>query len=212
MSIRILLVDDHRLILQGLRALLQQEADFEIVGEAMDGRTAIDKVAELQPDVIVMDLQMPELHGVEATRRAMSLQKHIKVIGLSARADPQATREMLSAGARGYVVKQAAFEELVQAIRSVANDEIYLSPSVADNIALNDSGSNGGRRTFSLSPREREVMQLLAEGKSTKEAAACLHVSPKTVETHRRNLMEKIHVESIAELTKYAIREGITSM
>jgi DNA-binding NarL/FixJ family response regulator len=119
---------------------------------------------------------------------------------------------MLSAGARGYVVKQAAFEELVQAIRSVANDEIYLSPSVADNIALNDSGSNGGRRTFSLSPREREVMQLLAEGKSTKEAAACLHVSPKTVETHRRNLMEKIHVESIAELTKYAIREGITSM
>jgi DNA-binding NarL/FixJ family response regulator len=211
MPIRILLVDDHRLILQGLRALLQQERDFEIVGEATDGRSAIARIAELQPDVIVMDLQMPELHGVEATRQAMMLRKQIKVIGLSARTDPQATREMFSAGARGYVIKQAAFEELVEAIRSVANDQVYLSPSVADFMVGEGVNGAGSRRSFSLSPREREVMQLLAEGKSTKEAAACLHVSPKTVETHRRNLMEKIHVESIAELTKYAIREGITS-
>jgi DNA-binding NarL/FixJ family response regulator len=210
MSIRILLVDDHRLILQGIKALLQREEDFEIVGEANDGRSAIQKVADVQPDVIVMDLQMPELHGVEATRQAMSQHPGVKVIALSSRTDPQAARDMLSAGARGYVAKDAAFEELVEAIRSVANDEMFLSPSIAHYI--NFPGATGvPRRPCALSPREREVIQLLAEGKSTKEAAACLHVSPKTVETHRRNLMEKIQVESIAELTKYAIREGITT-
>jgi len=211
----IVLVDDHGMVRSGLRALLQREPGLAIIGEAADGRSAVRLIQELSPDVVVMDLHMPDLNGIEATRQIVAASPGIKIIALSASSDESATIEMLRAGAVGYVLKDAAFEELVTAIRTVLKGEVYLSPPVASIVVADylKGGATTYNSAFSaLSAREREVLQLIAEGKATKEVAALLQVSLKTAETHRRNVMLKLNVDSVAELTKYAIRHGLTTL
>jgi len=209
-DVTVLLVDDHEIVRSGLRALLDRQEGVSVVGEASSGRKAVEQVKELSPDVVVMDLSMPELNGIDATRQVISLKPDVKVIGLSAHNDDRMNVEMLRAGASGFVFKVAAFDELVLAIRSVVQGKVYFSPRIIAKASEQTDESNGAYGA--LSQREREVLQLLAEGKATKEVAAALHVSVKTVETHRRNLMEKLQMDSVAELTKYAIREGLTSV
>ena len=211
----VLLVDDHQILRQGLKALLNDQPEFR-VSEADTGRAAVSQAAETSPDVIVMDLAMPGLNGIDATRQISEMNPHIKVIALSAHSDKRMITEALRAGASGFVPKDAAFEELSTAIREVLAGKVYISPKVAVAVrdALAEPGvhGDGAPARGRLTAREREVLQLLAEGKSTKEVAAVLHVGVKTVETHRRQMMEKLQMYSLAELTKYAIREGITSV
>jgi DNA-binding NarL/FixJ family response regulator len=214
MKTKVFLVDDHGMMRSGLKALLQDDESLEIVGEADQGRSAVQMIAKSSPEVVVMDLRMPDMNGIEATRQIVGTNPATKVIGLSANTDRQSVVEMLRAGAKGYVIKESAFEELAMAIKMVLQDKIYLSPAVT-NLVVEDwvQGEEAAVSVFGvLSAREREVLQLIAEGKATKEVAAVLNVSLKTAESHRRNLMEKLHVESVAELTKYAIREGITEL
>ncbi|CAN5519663.1 response regulator transcription factor [soil metagenome] len=211
----VLLVDDHQIMRQGLKALLSDQADFTVT-EAETGRDAVGQASEGTPDVIVMDLAMPGLNGIDATRQIHKANPNIKVIALSAHSDKRMITEALRAGACGYVPKDAAFEELSNAIRQVLAGKVYISPKLTSAVrdALTEPELNGddGHVHGRLTSREREVLQLLAEGKATKEVAAVLHVGVKTVETHRRQMMEKLQMYSLAELTKYAIREGITSV
>jgi DNA-binding NarL/FixJ family response regulator len=213
MPVRILIADDHALLRQGLRLLLERERDYQVVGEAADGHTAVRMAAELKPQVVLMDVRMPELNGVDATRQILSDQPDIKVIALSAQSDQRSTQEMLRAGASGYVVKGNPYDELAAAIKSVITGKVYLSPNVAATVVRGFIGADEMSRSTAyttLSAREREVLQLTAEGKTAKEIAVAFNVSVKTIETHRRNIMDKIGVDSIAALTRYAIREGIT--
>ena len=222
MTTRILLADDHQIVREGLRSLLEQHPDMEVIGEANDGRLAVEMAQQLSPDVVVMDVGMPHLNGIEATRQITSRGSHVRVVALSMHADRRFMTEMLKAGAKGYLLKDGAFEELATAIRAVVGDQVYLSPRIAD-VVVDDyvrrssgAGSGGGGENAGafarLTPREREVLQLMAEGRATKEIAADLKVSIKTIETHRRQIMEKLDIHSVAELTKYAIREGLTSL
>jgi len=208
-----LLADDHSMLRSGLKLLLQAKEGVEVVGEAADGRSAVRMAAELSPDVVVMDINMPQLNGIEATRQIRADGKGPKVIALTAYAPIKFTTEMLKAGASGYVLKSSAFQEMGSALDAVIAGKVYLSPEVSSAVMANSEMAIKDRQSvFSqLSGREREVLQLLAEGKATKEVAVHLKVSVKTAETHRRNLMEKLGLHSVAELTKYAIREGITS-
>jgi DNA-binding NarL/FixJ family response regulator len=213
MNPQILIADDHQMLRDGLRKLLEADPGGA-VSEAEDGRTAVRMAAEGSPDVVVMDVSMPDLNGIDATRQIMATNPQTKVVVLSAHSDARSVRQALDAGAKGYVPKDAAYDELAGAIRAVMADQVYLSPRIASAVVHPvDAGAptngSGGKRP---SPREREVLQLMAEGKATKEIAAILHVSVKTVETHRRQLMEKLDLHSVAELTKYAVREGITSL
>lgn len=215
MKTRVLIADDHKIVRDGLRALLEKRADLEVIAEAEDGRTTVQLAQELSPDVIIMDISMPDLNGVEATRQILSDAPQIKVIALSMHSDRRFVTEVFKAGASGYLLKDCAFEELHTAIHTVRANHTYLSAQIAE-VVLNDYLRNlpqSDESVFSvLTEREREVLQLLAEGKSTKEIAASLHVSVKTVETHRQRTMDKLDVHSVAELTKYAIREGLTSL
>jgi DNA-binding NarL/FixJ family response regulator len=215
MSIKILLVDDHRILRQGLRSLLTVERDFDLVGEAEDGRSAVDMAHRLAPHVVVMDIGLPGLNGIEATRQIIDLQPSVRVIALSAYADRRLIAEVLKAGASGYLLKESAFEELSEAIRTTAARRVYLSPKIASELVddyVRMSKEPAPSVFESLSPREREVLQLISEGHSTKEVARVLKVSVKTVETHRRQLMNKLNLFSVAELTRYAIREGLVSL
>jgi len=215
MAIRILLADDHKIVRDGLRSLLQAEADLEVVGEAANGREAVRLAQELSPDVVVMDVGMPDLNGIEATRYIAGGPSGAKVIALSMHSDRRFVEGMLAAGATGYLLKDSAFEELARAIRAVAAGRTYLCPSVAGVVVqalVRASHAAQPARSPVLTPREREVLQLLAEGKSTKQIAGTLGVSVKTVETHRSRIMDKLDVHSVPELTKYAIREGLTSL
>jgi len=212
---RILLADDHRMFRQGLKTLLESRPDVQVIGEAADGRQAVEMAQQLAPDLIIMDISMPGLNGVEATRKIMDDTPSTRIIGLSMHTDRRYTSEMLKAGATGYLPKDGAFEELEKAVTAVASGEVYLSPRVAAGLVDDYAGNGNGRQPTAfdrLTPREREVLQLMAEGQATKEIAATLHVSVKTVETHRRQIMEKLNIYSVAELTKYAIREGLTSI
>ena len=214
MSIRILIVDDHNIIREGLRALLEKEPDMEIVAEAENGRMAVQMVRKSNPDVVIMDIGMPDLNGIEATSQIMARSSSVKVIALSMHSNKQFVVEILKSGALGYLLKDCAFEELASAIRAVVANQIYLSPKIA-NIIIKDyvRHSTSESSVFSiLTAREREVLQLLAEGKITKEIAYDLHLSIKTIETHRRTIMTKLDIHSVAELTKYAIREGLTPL
>ena len=214
MSIRILIVDDHNIIREGLRALLEKEPDMEIVAEAENGRMAVQMVRKSNPDVVIMDIGMPDLNGIEATSQIMARSSSVKVIALSMHSNKQFVVEILKSGALGYLLKDCAFEELASAIRAVVANQNYLSPKIA-NIIIKDyvRHSTSESSVFSiLTAREREVLQLLAEGKITKEIAYDLHLSIKTIETHRRTIMTKLDIHSVAELTKYAIREGLTPL
>lgn len=215
MRIRIMLVDDHRLFRDGLRTLLSQQPDMEVVGEAIDGPAVLSSVRELRPDILLMDISMPGLNGIGATRRVVAEYPTIRIIMLSMHADQRYVSESLRAGALGYVLKDSAIDELLAAIRTVSRGQRFLSGSIAS-VILDEYVALANERADSdfsaLSPREREVLQLLAEGKSTKEMAAHLNVSVKTVESHRKQIMDKLNIHSVAELTKYAIREGLTPL
>lgn len=214
MPVKCLIVDDHSIFRSGLQSLLASEPDIEGVGEAEDGRMAVKLAKELRPDVVIMDVRMPELNGIEATRQITSDGEGPRVLALSMHRDKRIVASMFRAGASGFVLKDCAFEELTGAIRKVAASETYLSDGLTS-IVLEDYVSRltavEPKNSTGLSPREKEVLQLLAEGKSTKQIARLLSVSVKTIDSHRKNVMDKLDLHSIAELTKYAIREGITS-
>ncbi len=215
MSIRILLADDHKITRQGLRSLLEKQQDMEVVAEAENGRIAVRLAAEMAPDVVIMDVTMPDLNGVEATRQIVEASPDIRVIALSMHSDTTFVTEMLKSGAAGYLLKDCAFEELTRAIRTVINDKVYLSPSISGVVVedyIHRISKTAPEDSDVLSDREREVLQLMAEGGSTKQIATKLHISIKTVETHRRQIMSKLGIHTIAELTKYAIRKGLTSL
>ncbi len=215
MPIRMLLADDHKLFRDGLRTLFGNLKDVVIAGEASSGSEALRLARELAPDIILMDISMPDLNGIEVTRQVLAERPSIKIIILSMHSDRRYVAEALRAGAAGYLLKDSAFEELVDAIRDVLQGRIRLSDRIT-NIVVNDyvKLSTGEQPTaFTLlSAREREVLQLLAEGKSTKEMATRLNISVKTVETHRKQIMDKLDIRSVAELTKYAVREGLTPL
>ena len=215
MNLRILLADDHKIVCEGLRTLIEKKPGMEVVGEAENGRMAVRLAQELSPDIVIMDVAMPDLNGIEATRQVLNNGPKVKVIALSMHSDRRFVVQMLKAGASGYLLKDCAFEELTNAIRAVVANRTYLSPKIADTI-VKDYTRLFPKTEFSvfsiLTPRQRQVLQLLSEGKTTCQIASHLQVSVKTVETYRQQIMEKVDIHSIAELTKYAIREGLTSL
>jgi len=215
MSTRVLLADDHKIMRDGLCALLEKEAGFIVVGVAENGRDAVRLARELRPDVVVMDISMPDLNGIEATRQISADVPGVKVIALSMHSERRFVTGMLEAGATGYVLKGAAFEELVASIRAVRANRIFTSPKITDALVqgyVRELTQPEPTPRSPLTGREREVLQLLAEGRGTRKIAEELHVSVNTVDTHRRHIMEKLGLRSIAELTKYAIRAGLTSL
>jgi len=215
MSIRILLADDHKIVRDGLRTLIGKEAGMEVIGEAENGRKALKMAEKIRPNVVIIDVTMPDMNGIEATRKMVTEVPGVKVIALSMHSDRRIVLGMLEAGASGYLMKDCAFDELAKAVRSVSTGQTYLSPSIADVLVKGYLDKVNEKLSVARSPlteREREILQLLAEGRSSKEIAAHLGVSVKTVETHRRNMMQKLNMRSVAELTKYAIREGLTSL
>lgn len=211
-TMKILLADDHRMMREGLRALLEKDG-LEVVGEAADGREALELTRTLRPDVVVMDISMPGLNGVDATRRILAEVPACKVVALSMNTDRRYVRAMFEAGAAGYLVKNAASRELVLAILAVWQGQKYVDTSIVGDVIDGWVGqpTAPSRSERALSPREREVLQLLAEGRSSKEIAVQLEIALPTVETHRRQIMAKTGLRTIAALTKYAIREGLTS-
>ena len=218
MSVKVILADDHQMFREGLRSLMERQIDIELIAEAEDGRSIIKLLQKLSPDVIIMDVSMPGLNGIEATRQIKATYADVKVIALSMHSNRRYVMEMLKAGASGYLLKDCAVKELCEAIRIVAAGQVYLNPRI-NTLVVNDYLQYLSDNTVAefadssvLSAREREVLQLLAEGKRTKEIASILHVSIKTVERHRQNIMGKLNINSIAELTKYAIQEGLTSV
>ncbi|GBE02730.1 MAG TPA: response regulator transcription factor [Nitrospirae bacterium] len=215
MSLKVVLVDDHTIFREGLRCLIEKQPDLEVVGEAADGRKAIHVADELRPDLVIMDVKMPVMNGIDATRQIVDKFSGVKVLALSMYSDTRFVLEMLRAGASGYLLKDSTFEELNRAIRTVVSNKIYLSPGIACIVVetLLSQQSSSDSLVFSLlTDREREVLQLLSEGNSTKQIALHLYVSVKTVESHRKNIMNKLDIHTVAELTKYAIREGLTSL
>jgi DNA-binding NarL/FixJ family response regulator len=212
--IRVLLAEDHRIVREGLRALLEKQDNIQVVAEAENGRQAFQLVRRLKPDIVIMDINMPELNGIDATRLILHEEPQMRVIALSMHSDRHFVDGMLRAGVSGYLLKDCASEELVQCIKTVTSGRIYLSPTVTPMIVQqfiqpnrNDVLAAGAE----LTAREREVLQMIAEGRSTKDIADSLFISVKTVETHRKNIMDKTELHSVAELVKFAIRRGLTS-
>ncbi len=215
MTIRIILVDDHHIMREGLKSLLMAQSDISVVGEAGNGRAALGLVRKLTPDVVVMDVSMPDMNGIDATCRIKEESPDIQVIALSMHSDKLFVEGMLKAGVSGYLLKDCLLEDLACAIYAVAKGGIYLSPKIAATVVktyLHQLTNSHGCEQAILTRRERETLQLIAEGRDTKEIASRLHISTKTVDTHRRKIMEKLDLHSIAELTKYAIREGLTGL
>jgi len=213
--ITILLVDDHRIMRAGLHALISEQEDMKVTGEAGDGREAVRLAARLKPQVIIMDLSMPGLNGIDATRQILSDNPAARIIALSMHTEQRLVTEMIRAGAAGYLLKDCAIDEVIEAIRTVAGNRSFLSRKISD-LVLKDYAlrlPEGGTSLLDpLTQREREVLQLIAEGKRTREIADLLALSIKTIEHHRQQIMIKLNVESVAELTKVAIREGLTSI
>jgi DNA-binding NarL/FixJ family response regulator len=213
--IKVILADDHHIVREGLRGLLEKQKDFEIIAEARNGREAVRLCQQLQPDIVVMDITMPDLNGIDATRHILDEVPNVKVIALSMHSDKQFVDGMLRAGVKGYLLKDCASEELILCIQTVRSGRVYLSPAITHivvrefvNPTLEDVLDAGAP----LSPRERQVLQMIAEGRSTKEIADLLFISVKTVESHRKKIMEKTNLHTVADLTKFAIRRGLTSV
>jgi len=206
--IRILLADDHVLVRQGFKMILSAQPDMQIVGEAANGREAVEAAEKLQPDVILMDVTMPELNGIEATRRVATSSPRTRVLALSMHKDAVYVREILRAGARCYLLKDSADADLIAAVRSIAKGEGYLSPSVSDAV-LTDYRRHVTDPLDLLTTREREVLQMIAEGKTNKEIATTLNLSVYTIEAHRGRVMEKLNLHSTGELVRFALRSGL---
>lgn len=206
--IRILLADDHRMVRQGFRLILQAQQDFEVVGEAGNGREALEQAKTLQPDVVVMDVAMPELNGIEATRRLHSVAPFARVLALSVHRDGVYVREIVRAGADGYILKESADTELICAVRAVAEGHSYLSPEIAGSV-LKEYRKQSTDPLDALSPREREILQMIAEGLTNKSIAARLTLSVYTIDGHRTRIMEKLGLHSVGEVIRFAVRHGI---
>jgi len=214
-KIRILLVDDHKILRDGIRSLLKEYSGMEVIGEAADGKSALSLVKELSPDVVIMDISMPGLNGIDATRKILADSPHVKVMALSMHYDKHFVSEIFKVGASGYLLKDCAFDEMAHAIKVVLDNKTYINPQIAslvvESLIKNSTGPNHEALAL-LTDREREVLQLIAEGKSTKQIALNLKVSTKTIESHRRQVMGKLNIRNVAELTKYAIREGLITI
>jgi two-component system response regulator NreC len=206
--IRVLLADDHAVVRQGFKMILSAQGDIEIIGEAGNGREAVDLAEQLRPDVVVMDVAMPELNGIEATRRVVASSPHTRVLAMSMHKDSVYVREILRAGARGYLLKDSVAADLVAAVHAIASGEGYLSPGVS-NAVLDDYRRHVTNPIDLLTSREREVLQMLAEGKTNKEIAGVLNLSVYTVDAHRGRIMEKLNLHSINELVRFAVRNGL---
>ena len=214
MSIRILLADDHKIFREGMRSLLEKEPNMVVIGEAGNGKETVKLAQELLPDVVIMDITMPDLNGIDATQQLKTKTPHTHVLCLSQHSERNFVLAMFEVGAAGYLLKDSAFDELTRAIYAVYSNKIYISPQIAHYI-IDESLARASETKVSsavLTAKEREVLQLIAEGKSTKQIALHLNRSMKTIETHRRQIGKKLNIHSIAELTKYAISEGLTSL
>lgn len=213
---KILLVDDHRIVRDGLRVCLEGVPEFEVIGEATDGWEAVERARELQPEIIIMDVGLPGLNGIDTTREILAhAHPAAKIICLSMHSDREFILEALRAGAVGYLLKASAFQELVQCLQSVVDGRTYLSPAVAQIVVdacVRSPVSSSTDSPISFTPRERQVLQMLAEGQSAKEIGKTLNISHKTVHTFRSQIMSKIGVDNLAELTKYAIRHGVVTL
>ena len=214
MTVRVLLVDDHEIMREGMCALLRKCEGIEVVGQAADGRIALELVHELNPDVVIMDIGMPNLNGIEAARQMIESHPTLKILALSTHSDGAIVAKMIRAGASGYMLKESAFSELQEGLATMLQGQTFLCRHISKivfsdyiNIVTNPKWTE----TDGLSSREREVLQLVAEGHTTKEIAKVLHLSPKTVDSHREHIMEKLGIRNIAGLTKYAMREGLTT-
>jgi two-component system response regulator NreC len=212
-SIKVVLADDHKIVRKGLRSLIEDEIDLEVVGEAATGREAIELTEEENPDVVLMDISMPRLNGFEATRRIMESRPGIKVLMLTVHDNEDYIFRSLEAGASGYLIKETAPERLIEAIHTVKGDGAYLGSSITAEVVRRfrkDTKGQDGIEVFDqLTGREKEILQLIAEGNSTKEIADLLYISTNTVSTHRKNLMEKLDLHNVAQLTQYAISKGL---
>jgi DNA-binding NarL/FixJ family response regulator len=213
--IRVVLVDDHQVVLDGLNGLLSDEPDIEVVALADNGRAGVELARTHRPDVVVLDVAMPELNGIAAVKQILAASPQTKVLALSMHTGGQVVSDMLQTGAAGYVVKSSPIEEVVHAIKTVVSGKTFLSPEIAGSIVqdyVRGTPSEKDATRSALTDREKEVLQLVAEGKSSKQIAADLHVTTKTIEWHRKGIMDKLGIRSIAELTKYAVREGLTTL
>lgn len=209
-KIRVLLADDHAILRKGVRMLIDAQPDMEVVGEAKTGREAIDEARKLKPDIVVMDVSMPELNGIEGTRQICDELTQTKVIGLSMHRDSVYVREILRAGARGYLLKDSEDDDLVKAIRSVARGEAFLSPAISDAV-LTDYRKHVSNPVDLLTGREREVLTMIADGKTNKEIANALNLSVYTVESHRGSVMEKLNLHNTGDIVRFALRNGLIS-
>ena len=216
MSTKILIVDDHGMVREGLRLLFEQQNDMKVIGEASNGRQAVATACKLKPDIVLMDVTMPKLNGIDAAKKIIDEYPNVKVVALSAHCNRGFVADMLRAGVSGYILKDGMADELIRGIRVVMDGEQYLSPKVAKIVIAEyivDCQLRPDTPLMSkLTTKERELIQLLAENKSNKEAAKLLHVSIKTVDTRRRTIMDKLEITGIADLTKFAIREGLTTL
>ena len=206
--IKILLADDHTIVRQGLKLILSANSDLQVIGEAATGTEAVNLAQKLQPDIVLMDVAMPELNGIEATRRMVELMPRLRVLVLSMHKEPVYVREILKAGARGYILKDAIDTELLSAVRAVARGDGYISPAVSGAL-LSDYRQNVTDPVDLLSNREREVLQLIADGKTNKEVATRLNLSVYTVDSHRAKIMEKLNLHSTGELVRFAVKHGL---
>ncbi|MBN1974760.1 MAG: response regulator transcription factor [Sedimentisphaerales bacterium] len=212
---RILIADDHGIVREGLKSLIDKQASMEVIAEAEDGLAAVHLTKKLSPDIVIMDVSMPNLNGIEAAREILRNKPNTKIIILSMYTDKHIVKESLEAGALGYILKSNLLDELLKAIKTVQANERYLSPRITGIVIedyINNKTADKARKQIKLTTRERHILQLIAEGKTIKEIARVINISPKTADANRRRIMNKLNIFNTAELTKYAIREGLTSL